>query len=186
VACPVVQAPSPLQTITPTAQYEYTSGSLSYSLGASDYVYAGLGAYSSLSGNLLRLGGYESPKLAGIEYGLPSVISDLPSAVVGVATVMQMTSQLQNGDVPAAIQTGGSGIGGIAGSEGGAEFGLMMAPPPWDVATSAIGAFIGGIGGSQFGGGGYGIGHQCGELGFLYRLHSVPLLNEPTLVVQCV
>lgn len=114
-------------------------------------VYSGLGAYSALSGNLLRLGGYESPKLGVIEYGLPSLISDLPSAVAGIATVMQMSVQLQNGDIPGAIQTGGSGIGGIAGGEAGAEIGGAIGTPfggVGGVVGALAGGLVGGLGGS--------------------------------------
>lgn len=140
-----------------TAEYESTAGSLDYSLGASEYVYAGLGAYSALSGSLLKLGGYESPRLAGIEYGLPTAISDLPTAVVGIATMIQMTSQLESGDVSGAVETGGSGLGGTFGGSFGAEVGGAIGAPFGGVGAvvgGLAGGFFGGLGGSYVGGAG--------------------------------
>lgn len=71
--------------------------------------------------------------------------------MAGAATVIQMASQLKNGDVSGAIKTGGSGLGGITGAEAGAEGGLFLVPPPYDAATALIGGVAGALGGSVAG-----------------------------------
>jgi hypothetical protein len=136
-------------TVPDLPEVTITSTSLPpiFSLGILDYSSAGLGGYSALTDEILSLGGNERTM-----YGLPSIISHLPAGVAGAAPVIQMTSQLKNGDVTGAIQTGGSGVGGIAGAEAGAEAGVFFAPPSYDAVTSLIFGVAGGLGGSLAGG----------------------------------
>lgn len=152
---PTVTIPGLQATISST--YESSNlGSLDYSLTVQDYVYSGLGGYSGVSAKLLESVGYKSAQMLGkLDLSLPSNIMDFPSGVAGVATLFEAYSQYENGDYYGAVQTSGSGLGGIFGGNLGVEVGGALGSAFGPVGT-AVGAFsggaLGGIGGSYVGG----------------------------------
>jgi RHS repeat-associated protein len=142
--------------------YDWSSASsLDYSLSVQDYVYAGLGGYSGLSRKLLESAGYESAQMLGkLDFSLPSNIVDLPNGVAGVATIFEAYVQYENGDYYGAVQTSGSGLGGIYGGNLGVDIGAGFGSafsPAGTIVGGFVGGFIGGIGGSYVGGNAAGI-----------------------------
>jgi LysM repeat protein len=123
-----------------------------FELGATDFVGAGLGGYSVITDKVMEYYKVESAGKFGIKYGIPAIVSDLPSAVGGaiglidVAKTFYKAREAGEGDYKETVQKAGGTLGGIAGAETGAAAGALFAP--FDIATAAVGAIAGGLYGS--------------------------------------
>jgi hypothetical protein len=147
------QAPSPDGCYGCLAQITVTAASTgSTGLSGSDYLGAGLGAYSALTDSFYTTVGISSRSVLGIQVGLPKLLIDIPGGVGAAIGVFQTLNAYNNGNYQEASEDGGATLGGIAGAEVGAGIGAVVGFGVFDPITVPAGGIIGGIYGAYKGG----------------------------------
>jgi hypothetical protein len=161
---PATGLPSFSYTNTALIGQSISEGNGFIQLETSDYVGAGLGAYSSMTDLLLKSAGAESAAQYGVKYGLPALLSDLPNGIGGVFSLIDTAKAYNAGNYEGAVNKGVSGLGAIGGGELGVYIGALVGGgTPAEILTIPAGAIIGTLGGAF---GGTALGQRIQSIGF--------------------
>jgi hypothetical protein len=132
------------------------------SLSAGDYIGAGLTTASSATDQLFKWADKQGmpqgaaaesaeSSVFGMEYGVKSLLADVPSIAGGAIAVGETYSAYAAGDYKEATESGGAALGAIAGAEVFGAAGLLAGPfsPIAVPVLAGVGALVGAFAGKE-------------------------------------